>query len=188
MKLIERSGKSKSSSISRNLMTAFKIIIASPFISSVTHSLFLLVVFPQTLRERGAPSEQTKPQTAKSTTETKLKEEEDDDDSPAKLCSSVDLDKVRACVHVCIAMALAAEEWLAIRLFTLPDLKRIPVPLESLMENAAACFTGKKNIFCFCLSSYLEFRLKFEPSVVTVSIESRLFAVKSAHTGNRFFF
>lgn len=48
----------------------------------------------QTLRERRAPSEQTKPQTAKSTTETKLKEEEeDDDDSPAKLCSSVDLDK-----------------------------------------------------------------------------------------------
>lgn len=94
-------------------MTAFKILIASPCISSVTHSLCLLVVFPQTLRERRAPSEQTKPQTAKSTTETKLKEEEeeeDDDDSPAKLCSSVDLDKVRACVHVCIAMALAAEE------------------------------------------------------------------------------
>lgn len=97
MKLFERSGKSKSNT-SRNLMTAFKILIASHFLS---YSLTCLhVVFPQKLRERRAPSERTKAQTAQSTTETKLKEEEeDDDDSPAKLCSSVDLDKVRACAH-----------------------------------------------------------------------------------------
>lgn len=54
MKLFERSGKSKSNT-SRNLMTAFKILIASPVISSVTHSLAYLLFFLRHWGRGGLP-------------------------------------------------------------------------------------------------------------------------------------
>lgn len=88
--------------------------------------------FPQTLRERSAPSKHTEALTTKSTAEKKLKDDDDDDDdSPANLCSSVDLDKVRGGgvnLCVCVWVGLATVERLTIRLFTLPGFKSISVP------------------------------------------------------------
>lgn len=52
--------------------------------------LLLLLLFPQTLRAR---NKQTEGERAQQTTDAKDEDERD----PCSLCSSVDLDKVRAC-------------------------------------------------------------------------------------------
>lgn len=98
--------------------------------------------FPQTLRERRAHSEQTEAQTAKSTTEAKLKDDDGDEDSPANLCSSVDLDKVCGGVNVCVClMGLVAEQRLAISKASLCP----PVTHGKHMRIDGTYFNSKKH-------------------------------------------
>lgn len=98
----------------------------------------------------------------------------------------MDLDKVRACVH---CGGLSGRGVTGHQVIHPAGSQTHPRdPRVTHVKHSRMFHWRKKKIYIFfCLSCYLEFRLKFEPSVVTVSIESRLFAVKLLDTGKYFF-